>query len=279
MGIGTQTPHPSTSLDIVSKDRGFLGPHIALKSRKDNITIPNPAEGLLVFNTTTLDGDKDVFLKPSYYFWSNGEWHASQQGEILKVTTNGILQSYLPYEANGVHREDKITHNGIDYEPKGCLQWTAGEGGNGHWYCAYVASVQNPSWQEVYNTAESVGGYLATFTTLKEWEWVKKNIVEPDDVTKKLTNSIWIGYNKVNFSGNGVEFTWITGEESQITWGSKSTTEHFFNTGEPNNQNQNEGCVHIIAKANNSERKWNDIPCANPGWANPYNHVIIEFEK
>ena len=281
VGIGTATPHPSTSLDMVSSDRGFLGPQIALKSRTDNTTIPNPTEGLLVFNTTTLvKAELDEELKPSYYFWSNGRWQSSKTGEILTVTTNGVLQSYLPYVADGVHRDANFVSGGITFTKKLCMQWTkAKDGGNDHWYCSYEADKEVPSWQEIYNAAESVKGYMVTFTTLKEWEWVKANIVEPADVNKRLTNSIWIGYNKVNFSGNGIEFTWITGEESEINWGNKSTTQHNFNGGEPNNSGNNEGCVHVISEDNSPGRKWNDIPCENPGWARPYNHIIIEFEK
>ena len=95
-----------------------------------------------------------------------------------------------------------------------------------------------------------------------------------------LSSSIWIGYNKVDFAGNPTEFTWITGEKSKTNW-ETLVTEHNFNTGEPNNQNNEEGCVHIINKNNNTSRKWNDIPCGSGvgGWSAPWEYLIIEFNQ
>lgn len=280
VGIGTTSPDASTSLDIVAPKKGFLGPQISLTKRTDNTTIANPTNGLLVYNTTTLSGTEATQLAPGYYYWYNGQWYPSRKGEILNITKNGILKSYLGYDPNGTHNSTSFTLNGVTYTGKGCKQWT-GAGSNGHWYCAYTANTLNPSWQEVFNAAKSRGGYLSTFPTLAEWTWFETNILKPT-TGYDLTSSVWIGYNKVNFSGNPTEFTWITGETSKILWGNATTTEQYFRSGEPNNSGNNEGCVHIVTAqigTDEGKRGWNDITCANPGWATPYNNVVIEFEQ
>lgn len=50
MGIGTTTPHPSSSLDLSSAAGGLLLPYM---TQAEINAIPNPAQGLLVYNTTT----------------------------------------------------------------------------------------------------------------------------------------------------------------------------------------------------------------------------------
>jgi hypothetical protein len=49
VGINTDTPHPSSMLDIISEDKGFLAPRMDSTSRLD---IVDPAAGLLVYDTT-----------------------------------------------------------------------------------------------------------------------------------------------------------------------------------------------------------------------------------
>lgn len=281
VGIGTTTPNPSAALDIVSSNRGFLGPNIALTARTDNTTIPSPANGILVYNTTTLAGNESTVLAPGYYFWYSGQWYPSKRGEILNVTTNGILKSYLGYDPVGIHTATDFTSGGISFTGLGCKQWPVASGGNDHWYCAYTGDKQIPSWEEIFNAAKSRGGYMATFPTLAEWNWFETNILNAT-TGYNLTSSVWIGYNKVNFSGNPTEFTWITGETSKILWSNNSGTEDYFRGGEPNNAGGNEGCVHIINAAdgaNENRRGWNDIICSTPGFSGPYNQIVIEFNQ
>lgn len=68
VGIGTTNPDVSSILDLKSSNSGLLIPRINLSSTSDNVTIPNPANSLLVYNTTT---QKDV--TPGYYYW-NTKW-------------------------------------------------------------------------------------------------------------------------------------------------------------------------------------------------------------
>ena len=71
VGIGTNTPSLSSSLELSSNDTGLLIPRIALQSTTDTTTITNGnVESLLVYNTTIATG-----LSVGYYYWSNSQWN------------------------------------------------------------------------------------------------------------------------------------------------------------------------------------------------------------
>ena len=67
-GIGTSTPHASAKLHVSATDKGFLPPRVTLTAATDVTTIPNPAEGLLVYNLGS------VGLQAGYYYWNNANW-------------------------------------------------------------------------------------------------------------------------------------------------------------------------------------------------------------
>jgi hypothetical protein len=50
VGIGTSTPHPSAILELSSTTKGLLIPRLTDAERQ---ALPDPATGLLIFNTTT----------------------------------------------------------------------------------------------------------------------------------------------------------------------------------------------------------------------------------
>jgi hypothetical protein len=83
-GIGTTTPEASAKLDISSTNKGFLPPRITLMSLTDNTTIPNPATGLLVYNT-----GNNVGLVAGYYYWNGSSW-----ATIATATGSGVSASY-----------------------------------------------------------------------------------------------------------------------------------------------------------------------------------------
>ncbi len=84
-GIGTTTPDASAKLDVSSTNKGFLPPRVTLTSGTDNSTIPNPATGLLVYNTGNNAG-----LVAGYYYWNGTSWAtiATSQG-------SGVSASYM----------------------------------------------------------------------------------------------------------------------------------------------------------------------------------------
>lgn len=68
-GIGTTTPDASAKLDVSATNKGFLPPRVTLTSYTDNSTIPNPATGLLIYNT-----GNNVGLTAGYYYWNGNAW-------------------------------------------------------------------------------------------------------------------------------------------------------------------------------------------------------------
>ncbi len=84
-GIGTTTPDASAKLDISSTNKGFLPPRVTLTSGTDNSTIPNPATGLLVYNT-----GNNPNLVAGYYYWNGANWST-----IANATGSGVSASFM----------------------------------------------------------------------------------------------------------------------------------------------------------------------------------------
>ncbi|MDQ0781526.1 hypothetical protein QF044_001380 [Chryseobacterium sp. W4I1] len=82
VGIGTPDPDPSAMLQINSKNKGMLLPSIALASSTDQTTIPNPAEGLIIWNNGTGN-----MTEAGFYYWNKSKWN-------MLSTSNG-------YSGNG----------------------------------------------------------------------------------------------------------------------------------------------------------------------------------
>lgn len=79
IGIGTANPHSSALLEVnadslpANGKKGVLFPRVALQTRTDTTTIPNPAVGLMIFNTT--DSTSDELIKANmYYYWNGTSW-------------------------------------------------------------------------------------------------------------------------------------------------------------------------------------------------------------
>jgi len=83
VGIGTSSPNASAQLDITATNKGLLIPRVALTSITDVVTIPSPANSLLVYNTTI--GVFPSTLIPSYYFWNGTRWT-----QILSDISSGV---------------------------------------------------------------------------------------------------------------------------------------------------------------------------------------------
>jgi hypothetical protein len=69
VGIGTSTPAGSSVLELSSSTKGFLPPRLALTSTNSATPVSSPEEGLLVYNTQTVN---DVV--PGFYYWSGTVW-------------------------------------------------------------------------------------------------------------------------------------------------------------------------------------------------------------
>ena len=85
-GIGTTSPNASARLDVAATNKGFLPPRVTLTSATDVITIPNSAEGLLVYNLGS------VGLQAGYYYWNGANWATIATGTIAG---NAVIASDL----------------------------------------------------------------------------------------------------------------------------------------------------------------------------------------
>ena len=84
-GIGTSSPDASAKLEVSSSNKGFLPPRVTLTSGTDNSTIPNPATGLLIYNT-----GNNPNLVAGYYYWNGANW-----ATIANATGSGVSASYM----------------------------------------------------------------------------------------------------------------------------------------------------------------------------------------
>ena len=97
VGVNTETPSPSSALDITSADKGFLMTKIALIGTDDTSTIPSPGTGLLVYNTAT-DGGPGLEVTPGFYYFNGTSWRRfytegytlsyAQTAEVTASTSN-----------------------------------------------------------------------------------------------------------------------------------------------------------------------------------------------
>jgi hypothetical protein len=84
VGIGTNTPDPSSQLDVSSSEKGFLVPRMTTTQRNN---ISNPANGLLIYNTT--DNELQIHKRAVSTFGMN-----TISGYDIAFPTNAILQSF-----------------------------------------------------------------------------------------------------------------------------------------------------------------------------------------
>lgn len=109
VGVNTNNPDPSASLEVAGTDKGLLIPRIALQSLSDNATIPNPATALLIYNTNTGAGNKGFYYNSGTP--ANPSW--AKVGESLTLpffNSNGITGTAFYIEngaasssATGIH--------------------------------------------------------------------------------------------------------------------------------------------------------------------------------
>lgn len=76
VGIGLPNPDSSAMLHIKANNKGVLLPSIALTTTTDNITIPSPAEGLIIWNN-----GNSTLKEIGFYYWFESKWN--------KILANG----------------------------------------------------------------------------------------------------------------------------------------------------------------------------------------------
>ncbi|MDV7695689.1 hypothetical protein N6B72_02035 [Chryseobacterium soli] len=83
VGIGTPSPDNSAMLQISSKNKGVLLPSVALTALTDNITVPSPAVGLMVWNNGS-----GSLSETGFYYWNESKWN--KLSTTSTNTGNGI---------------------------------------------------------------------------------------------------------------------------------------------------------------------------------------------
>ena len=118
IGIGTESPDPSTILDINSSSQGVLFPKVALLSDIDKVTVLNPEEGLLVYNTGTGGLDYEGLV-----CWDGTSWK-----KINLTATNPPSISAL--RCTDARISPSLFEAGVPYEGTMVIPYSGGNGGS-----------------------------------------------------------------------------------------------------------------------------------------------------
>jgi hypothetical protein len=112
-------PASSAMLDVASTSKGVLIPQVSIDSLKDVTSIPTPANGLMVYNTTQPGVRND--MARGYY------WYSTNAGSWIRLADNftdnkwkdgGLLGIQLRDTTDGVEIMDGYTGSSTNYNPK-----------------------------------------------------------------------------------------------------------------------------------------------------------------
>ncbi|MEN9918986.1 MAG: hypothetical protein RL662_1422 [Bacteroidota bacterium] len=130
------TPDNSAVLELKDAHKGFLASRVDLESITDIITIPNPATGLLTYNT----GAKGLKYA-GYVYWNGSEWRSFSSGSLEEGKIGDII-------CNSIQLTPSRYTTGKVYEGTMIVSYTGGNGGT------YAAQTLGP-----------VNGLTATLTS------------------------------------------------------------------------------------------------------------------
>ncbi len=119
VGIGTSSPNATALLHMNSTSKGLLIPQVSIDSLKDVTSIPSPAHGLLVFNTTQ-PGVRNDMARGYYYYSTNAlSWVRLSDNLNDNVwQSGGSLGIKLRDTADGVEMMDNYIGSSINWSPK-----------------------------------------------------------------------------------------------------------------------------------------------------------------
>ncbi|MBN9285175.1 MULTISPECIES: hypothetical protein [Flavobacterium] len=111
VGIGTATPDQSAMLDVAGNNKGTLLSRVSLSGNADIATIPNPAVGLMVYNTTAVAVGTDDELPVGYHYWNGTKWvniaeTSNSNGSNAKIKTYAYVGPYSGQSTNGINVGD-----------------------------------------------------------------------------------------------------------------------------------------------------------------------------
>jgi hypothetical protein len=112
-------PASSAMLDVASTSKGVLIPQVSIDSLKDVTSIPAPANGLMVYNTTQPGVRND--MARGYYWYSTNALSWVKLADNLtdnKWKDGGLLGIQLRDTLDGVEIMDGYTGTSFNYNPK-----------------------------------------------------------------------------------------------------------------------------------------------------------------
>jgi Chaperone of endosialidase len=112
-------PVASAMLDVSSTSKGMLIPQVSIDSLKDVTSIPSPANGLIVYNTTQ-PGVRNDMARGYYWYSTNAlSWIKFADNLTDNVWKNGgLLGIQLRDTTDGVEIMDGYTGTSFNYNPK-----------------------------------------------------------------------------------------------------------------------------------------------------------------
>ncbi|XP_037708400.1 accessory gland protein Acp29AB-like [Drosophila subpulchrella] len=106
----------------------------------------------------------------------------------------------------------------------------------------YIETEVMQNWYTAIETCREMGGLLASIKDYSELEELDNNLIKPEHY--------WLGINDLNTEGEYV---------SEAT--GKNATYLPWRSGQPDNYNKNEDCVHI-SSLEDLRKSMNDLPCS-----------------
>jgi hypothetical protein len=146
------------------------------------------------------------------------------------------------------------------------VRWSLDEGGNGHFYEAVVAPT-GIFWSQAKAAAEAKGGYLATITSAEENEFVYGLITDWQYWNLDRWGPWLGGFQPEGSPEPNGNWQWVTGEPFVYT---------NWTSGQPDNFDSNESCLHFGAVPALKVSTWNDLPDAYT-YA-PIKGYIVEYD-
>ncbi|WP_123868124.1 hypothetical protein [Chryseobacterium lactis] len=116
VGINTINPDPSAVLDIKHSNKGLLIPRVSLQNKTDLSTIPNPANGLIVYNLTSSTGTGNNVIADNFYVFSatTNSWDLLVTDTVLNTAIEGLGVPQLQVVANVSSGSNDTSYIGND---------------------------------------------------------------------------------------------------------------------------------------------------------------------
>lgn len=298
--VGINTTIPQGMLDINSTNQGVIFPKVMLTDTNNQLPVVNPnggnlAIGTIVYNSNT-SGTAPNNVSPGYYYWNGTKWQSFSEISVSNTSISTLIDpnilGYLPsYTATATSSAPVSLNIGTGTYN---LINTGVNPITGHTYACYAApavtAANNINWFNAYNAAKNMGGYLATFTTDAEWQYVETNLLS---ATIFNSTRAWFGMCKFSWYAGGAltpdpTMKWITGEQPLHDYSAGGVQAvrlvNWFVNGEPNNIFGTEGFCHTYQRnaytktinGYTSTHLWSDLSANTTTYVTGF---IVEFEQ